>query len=106
MLKIIAIILLLCLLIKILNYSYSNTKMTLNLHLGKAVPYITPSVLNNSSNNKKTIENYENEVVYRKNKEVSNYKKNKLFNIKEEILIVLLFISCLVIGLIGFIFNL
>ncbi len=100
MLKIIAIILLLCLLIKILNYSYSNPKITLNLHLGKAVPYITPSVLNNSSNNKKTIENYKNEVV------VSNYKKNQLFNIKEEILIVLLFISCLVIGLIGFIFNL
>lgn len=89
-----------CLLIKVLNYSYSNPKITLSLHLGKGVPYVTPTALNNFSNNKKTIENYESEVV------VNEYKKNQLFNIKEELLIVLLFISCLVIGLIGFIFNL
>lgn len=52
MLKIIAIILLLYLLIKILNYSYSNPKITLNLHLGKGVPIITPTLFKFNESNK------------------------------------------------------
>lgn len=97
MLKIIAIILLLCLLIKILDYPYSKSKITLNLHLGKGVPIIIPTLFKFNESNK-----IEKNISNNYQKENNNLESKK---IKDKIIIFILFICCFILGIIGLIFN-
>ena len=94
--KIIAIILLLYLLIKILNYPNLNSEITLNSDL-KAPPIITPS----SFTKGKIIEENISNNVYQKSKINNVELKNK----KDKIIIFIIFILTIILGIIGLIFK-
>ncbi|WP_349764099.1 hypothetical protein [Fusobacterium sp. SYSU M8D902] len=95
--RIIAILLLLYLVIKVLNYPNLNSEITLNSDL-KAPPIITPS----SFTKGKIIEENISNNVYQKSKILN---KIELKNKKDKIIIFILFIFTTILGIIGLIFK-